>query len=201
MTGFDVLQLVRYQTNDMQDTTTSYYDKLNSVNAANRYMRSLALEFKPTMLNATETQNTVVGTSAHTLTKIPNKLLDVRVDGKRIYAIEMQNIDDLSKTGKPTGYYRTAYNQITLYPIPDAVYSLSVTMVEASTDWTDATTVPWSPDLVDLIVTYAVALLGGNLDLNFIRVETQKLLTDYQPNAVIINGYWDNCSSFGGDYK
>ena len=201
MTGFDVLQLVRYQTNDMQDTGTSYYDKINAVNAANRFMRRLALEFNPNILNATETANTVVGTSTYTLTKIPNKILDFRVNGKRIYQIEMQSIDDLTKTGTPTHYWRSAYNTFTLYPIPDAVVPYVVTMIEATTDWTEATTVPWSPDLVDLIVAYAVGLLGGNLDLNFMRVETKKLLTDYNPNAVIISGYWDNYSPLGGDYK
>ena len=55
MTGNDVLQLVRYQVNDMQDTVTSYYDKMNAINAANRFMRRLALEFNPNILNATET--------------------------------------------------------------------------------------------------------------------------------------------------
>ena len=201
MTGNDVLQLVRYQVNDMQDTVTSYYDKMNAINAANRFMRRLALEFNPNILNATETANTVIGTSAYTLTKIPNKILDFRVNGKRIYQTEMQGIDDLTKTGVPTHYWRSAYNAFTLYPIPDAVLPYTVTMIEATTDWTDATTVPWSPDLVDLIVTYAVGLLGGNLDLNFMRVETKKLLADYNPNAVVMNGYWDNYSPLGGDYK
>ena len=201
MTGNDVLQLVRYQVNDMQDTVTSYYDKMNAINAANRFMRRLALEFNPNILNATETANTVVGTSAYTLTKIPNKILDMRIAGKRIYQTEMQSISDLTKTGTPTCYWRSAYNAFTLYPIPDAVLPYTVTMIEATTDWTDATTVPWSPDLVDLIVTYAVGLLGGNLDLNFMRVETKKLLADYNPNAVIISGYWDNYSPLGGDYK
>lgn len=201
MTGNDVLQLVRYQVNDMQDTVTSYYDKMNAINAANRFMRRLALEFNPNILNATETANTVVGTSTYTLTKIPNKILDFRVNRKRIYQTEMQGIDDLTKTGVPTHYWRSAYNAFTLYPIPDAVLPYTVTMIEATTDWTEATTVPWSPDLVDLIVSYAVGLLGGNIDLQFIRVETQKLLTDYNPNAMIINGYWDNLDTDNRDYK
>ena len=201
MTGNDVLQLVRYQVNDMQDTVTSYYDKWNAINAANRFMRRLALEFKPNMLNVSETANLVVGTSEYTLTKIPNKILDIRVDGKRVSQVEMQNIDDLAKTGKPTNYWRSAYNKISFYPVPDAVLSFTVTMIEASTEWDDATTVPWSPDLVDLIVSYAVGLLGGTLDLQFIRVEAQKLLTDYDPNAMIINGYWDEMSVVGGDYR
>lgn len=29
----------------------------------------------------------------------------------------------------------------------DAVLPYTVTMIEATTDWTEATTVPWSPDL------------------------------------------------------
>ena len=202
MTGLDVLNLVRYSTGDMQDASTSWFDKMNAINAANRFMRRLALEFKPNMLNATETQNLVIGTSAYTLTKIPNKILDVRVNGKRINQCEMQNISDLAKTGTPTNFWRSAYNEITLYPVPDAVLSFTVTMIEASTDWAEITIVPWSPDLVDLIVSYAVGLLGGNIDLQFIRVETQKLLTDYNPNAMIINGYWDEFTPFvGSDYK
>ena len=201
MTGLDVLNLVRYQTTDMQDAVTSWFDKMNAINAANRFMRRLALEFKPNMLNATETQNLVIGTSAYTLTKIPNKILDVRVNGKRVNQCEMQNISDLEKTGTPTNYWRSAYNELTFYPVPDAVLSFTVTMIEASTDWAEATTVPWSPDLVDLIVSYAAGLLGGNIDLQFIRVETQKLLTDYNPNAMIINGYWDNLDTDNGDYK
>lgn len=202
MTGLDVLNLVRYATADMQDAVTSTYDKWNAINAANRFMRRLALEFKPNMLNVSETQNIVVGTSEYTLTKIPNKILDVRVDGKRVSQVEFQNIDDLTKTGKPTNYWRSAYNKVSFYPVPDAVLSFTVTMIEASTDWDDAATIPWSPDLVDLIVSYAVGLLGGTPDLQFIRVETQKLLTDYNPNAMIINGYWDEMSlKINGDYR
>ena len=56
----------------------------------------------------------------------------------------------------------------------------------------------WS---VAFFCCYAVGLLGGNLDLQYMRVETQKLLTDYNPNAVVMNGYWDNYTPTGGDYK
>ena len=62
MTGAEALQLMRYQLGDMQDAVFSPFDKLNAFNAANRYFRRLALEFKPSLLNYTETQNFVKST-------------------------------------------------------------------------------------------------------------------------------------------
>lgn len=201
MTGADVLSLLNYQLKDMQDAVYSTFDKYNAISAANRYLSRLASEFKPSMLTATETGNTVVGTSAYTLTKIPSKILDFRMNGKKIYEIEMQSIDDLTVTGTPTGYWRSAYDQVTFYPVPDAVLPYTVTMIESASDITATATLPWSNDLVDLIVVYAVGVLTGSLDLVYVRNEAGKLMRDYNSSDVIVTGYWNSYRPNGGDYQ
>ena len=202
MTGADVLSLLNYQIKDMQDAVYSPFDKYNAISAANRYLSRLASEFKPSMLTTTEPPaNTVVGTSVYTLTKIPSKILDFRMNGKKIYEIEMQSIDDLTVTGTPTGYWRSAYNQITFYPVPDAVLPYTVTIIESASDITATTDVPWSNDIVDLIVVYAAGFLTNTLDLNYIRNEAGKLMRDYNSSDVIVTGYWNSYRPNGGDYK
>lgn len=191
MTGAEAIQLMRYQLGDMQDAVFSPFDKLNAFNAANRYFRRLALEFKPSILNYTETQNLAVGTAAYTLTHKPNRILEIRVAGKRINSIESTSIVDLTKTGTPTNYYMSAYDTITFYPIPDAILAFSVYMVEASTDVTEASTLLWTADLVDLIVLYAVGMLKGSLDLQYIRQEVRKLLGKIEPSPIGVNSYWE----------
>ena len=133
MTGQDVLNLVRYQVADFQDAKTSVFDKWNAINAGNRFVRRMALEIKPSVLNATETGNLVIGTAEYTLTKVPNKITEVRVDGKRLNVVEVQQISDLTQAGTPSVYYVTAYNKVSFWPIPDAILGYSVRMVEAAT--------------------------------------------------------------------
>jgi hypothetical protein len=190
MTGQDVINLVRYQLKDFQDVATSPFDKWNAINAGNRFVRRVALDVKPSILNATETGNLVAGTSEYTLTKVPNKITEVRVDGKIMVKTEVQSIVDLSTTGTPTHYYMTAYNKFAVWPIPDAVLAYSVRMVEASTDWNEATTIPWNTDIIDVIVAYAVGVLSGTGDPAAIRLETRKLLVGIEESVTMVNSYW-----------
>jgi hypothetical protein len=199
MTGQDVINLVRYQVRDYQDVQTSPFDKWNAINAGNRFIRRIALEAKPSILNATETANLVIGTSEYTLTKVPNKVTEVRVDGKTVSQVDVQSIVDLTKTGTPTVYYLSAYNKITFYPIPDAILAYSVRMVEASTDWAEATTIPWNQDIVDFIVEYAIGVLTGSLNQQYIKQEVRKLLGNIEEQQIGVSSYWDVAPK-GSDY-
>lgn len=190
MTGQDIISLVRYQVADYQDAKTSPFDKWNAINAGNRFVRRMALEIKPSVLNATETGNLVVGTAEYTLTKVPNKITEVRVDGKRIGVIEVQQISDLTQAGTPSVYYVTAYNKVSFWPIPDAILGYSVRMVEAATEWDEATTIPWSTDIADVIVNYAVGVLTGSLDVNYLKMELRKILSGLEESMTGVNSYW-----------
>ena len=190
MTGQDVLNLVRYQVADFQDAKTSVFDKWNAINAGNRFVRRMALEIKPSVLNATETGNLVIGTAEYSLTKVPNKITEVRVDGKRLNVVEVQQIADLTQAGTPSVYYVTAYNKVSFWPIPDAILGYSVRMVEAATEWNEATTIPWSTDIADVIVNYAVGVLTGSLDINYLKMELRKILGGLEEGMTGVNSYW-----------
>ena len=190
MTGQDVLNLVRYQVADFQDAKTSVFDKWNAINAGNRFVRRMALEIKPSVLNATETGNLVIGTAEYTLTKVPNKITEVRVDGKRLNVVDVQQISDLTQAGTPSVYYVTAYNKVSFWPIPDAILGYSVRMVEAATEWNEATTIPWSTDIADVIVNYAVGVLTGSLDINYLKMELRKILGGLEEGMTGVNSYW-----------
>lgn len=190
----DVLLLVRYATGDMDDSKTSYYQKMNAINAANRFIRKVAFDIKPTLLETTETQNTSATTAEYTLTNIPNRIKAVRIDGDKIDPTNKDDITDLTETGKPTGYYMTAYNKITFWPIPDDTYSFSVYMVKASTDLAEGDTLPWTDDMGDVITAYASGLLTGSLDSAGMEQEARRLLDDLEPVVTGVQGYYDEGS-------
>jgi hypothetical protein len=198
MTGNDVLTLVRYALNDMSDSKTSSYDKMNAINAGNRFVRKLAYDYKPSILNYTETGNTVASTTEYTLTHKPNKILSVRLDGQLVPVVNKYHIRDLTQIGKPTGYYVSAFDKVSFWPVPDGAYSFSVDMTEASSDWAENTTVPWTSDMVDIIIAYAVGLLQGTLDANSLKSQTMKLLTGLEPESVGVSSYW--CVRTESDY-
>ena len=191
MTGQDIINLVRYQVADFQDAKTSPFDKWTAINAGNRFVRRMALEIKPSVLNATETGTTVIGTAEYTLTKVPNKVTEVRVDGKRLGVVEVQQIADLTQVGVPLSYYITAYNKVSFWPIPDSALAYSVRMVEAATEWNEATTIPWNTDIIDVIVAYAVGSLTGSLDINYIKSEIRKILIGLEESMIGVNSYWN----------
>ena len=190
MTGLDVLNLVRFQTKDYQDAVTSPFDKWTAINAANRFVRRMALELKPSILNATETGNLVAGTSEYTLTNIPNKITEVRVNGNKLAQADPQNIVNLTTTGTPLRYFVTAYNKITFHPVPDAVLPYSVRMVASSSDWDETTTIPWNSDIVDIVVAYAVGMMSGGVDLAGLKNELRKLLGQIEESSVGVSSYW-----------
>lgn len=198
MTGADALQLLNYQLKDFQDAVYSPFEKMNAINAANRMARKAAAKYKSSLVMVTETQNLVVGDSTYTLTHIPNKVTEVRVDGKVVKPIARESITDLTTTGTPTNYWLSAYNEITFYPVPKEVLSFDVTMVEASTDWTEATTIPWSPDLVDVIVSGAYSILTGT-DVSGMIKELVEMLSSVEPDSREVVGYW-NTRTTGGEW-
>lgn len=190
MTGLDVLNLVRFQTKDYQDAVTSPFDKWTAINAANRFVRRMALELKPSILNATETGNLVAGTSEYTLTNIPNKITEVRVNGNKLAQADPQNIVNLTTTGTPLRYFVTAYNKITFHPVPDAVLPYSVRMVAASSGWDETTVIPWNSDIVDIVVAYAVGSLVGSLNAAELKQELRKILGSIEESTVGVSSYW-----------
>ena len=107
----------------MNDIVTSPYEKWNAINDANKFVRRVALTAKPSLITAIETQNTVAGTSEYTLTKIPQKMTGVRMNGRPIASIDVQSIPDLTKTGTPTHYYTTAFRQDLILSNPCVNYA------------------------------------------------------------------------------
>jgi hypothetical protein len=187
----DALLLVRYAVGDMDDSKTSYYQKMVALNAANRFIRKLAFEYKPSLLNYTETQNTVASTVEYTLTHKPNKIRAVRVAGTKIDPINPDIIKDLTETGKPRGYYMSAFDKVSFWPVPDAVYSFSVYMVEGSAEIADSDTLLWTPDLADVMVAYTAGLLTNTLDADSLKMDAIRYLGGIEHDSSGVVGYWD----------
>lgn len=96
---------------------------------------------------------TVIGTAA--LSSQPadfNDVISLVIDSTSDILVPMR-LDDITKRfsgsltqrGKPAYYYRVA-GQITLYPIPDSVYTLTLSYVAAPTKLVNTSDVPLLPD-------------------------------------------------------
>jgi len=186
----DVLLLVRYAVGDMNDSNSSYYQKMVAINAANRFIRKIIFQYKSSLLNYTETQNTVAATTEYTLTHKPNRIIYVRVDGVKVDPANQADIYDLTQSGKPQRYYMSAFDKISFWPVPDAVYPFSVYMVEGSSDLTDSDTILWTADFADVMVEYAAGLLAGSLNAYSLKPEIIQHLCSFEPRPAIDVDLW-----------
>lgn len=199
MTGADVLQKLNYSLDDFSDVKFSPFSKWIAINDINKVAYRVAARYKPSLITVSDSQNTVVSTAEYTLSHIPSSINSVRFDGKKIEKTDIESIYDLTTTGTPTYYYMTAYNKVSLYPVPNIIKALAVSMVEDVTEWVSATTITWNQNIVDLIVSGAATSLSGG-DISFIEKAFVDLITMLEPRGSQMNGYWDGASN-RGDYQ
>jgi len=161
MSVSSMIDKVFYTIGDSGRTEHNPAEVLYALNEANREFRKQLLQIKPSLLYETETVNTVIGTAEYTLTYQPMRIAVVRYAGRKIPAIKQEDIADLAQTGTPVAYYMSSPSKLSLYPIPNAVASVSILAVRTTTAWTDASTTGWVEEVEDGLIAYASAKILG----------------------------------------
>ena len=206
----EIIKRVRVLVHD--ETGTGYSDEsiINAINSAIRFIRRTVKQYKSSMLVAeplvgvvSTVNNKIV--SSDTITKI----LDVRIDGKKITSIDMAFIDDISLIGTPEYYYQVGSNTICLYPTPSADTQYNVIYVGDCKEISHDDNSPFPNDFDDFVIEYVVIRISCGNEFNMSQ-ETQLMYeineqikanlcgSEYSENCV--RGYYGDKSFLIGGY-
>ena len=175
---------------DAGQTTYSPFQMLNAYNDANRIVHKVILDSFPDMIEVTQTTNTTAGQPL-TLTSKALRITDVRVENNKIYPINSKEIDDLNATGKPENYYMANLSSMKFYPLPNAIYSVSVTYVPSYTDALTTDESGYPSEIEMLMLAYMVALLTGqDTGATTLADEVSKILGNVNNETMMIRGYY-----------
>lgn len=198
-TWADVLGLLNYELDDWQDARFSPFQKYNAINKANIEVRKIIYAMNPSVLSQPDAAIgivlTSVGVSAYSLTNTPTKIMSVRLDGSMITPVNREDISDLTQSGRPRCYFQSGLKEITLYPVPDAAYSLDVYLIAENVMVDAAGTVEWTTDLQQIIVDAAVGVISKQLDLTALRNRVVEIIGGIDNAVTQTASYWQEYQS------
>jgi hypothetical protein len=155
----------------VQDTSPAMLVQIaNYVNVVVRQIQSRGISLPA--LEGNGTIVTVAGTSAYGLPSDYEKMVDIRQKASpaKLIALDAEQFDNIKPDpsvdpqGQPLYYYlwgvTAGIRQVTLYPTPDAVYTLYVRYLKLITDMSSDTDTPVIPDRWQWLITqgaYAMA--------------------------------------------
>lgn len=146
------------------------------INSALRYVRRVIKVYRPKMLAEPLLSGTLAaGQKNISLPTIPTKMLDVRVDGKRIEALHLELIDDAEAQGQPVGFYLLGMQALYFYPTPDRATAYQILYVGDFVELGIEDVSPLPNEFDDLLIEYAVIRLsmGNEFDMS---QETQVMM-------------------------
>jgi hypothetical protein len=171
-----IISAARYKIVDTLSKNFTDTELLVYVNEGNRLLRKTVALLNPNLVITKETKNTTASqdyvTTAKTILHLPDGC--VRIDGDPIYLINPEDIHDLSETGQPKYYWQEGFTTVTLWPVPDKVYSVSIRYVESATALIAGGNTIWPAEYDDIIQEYMV-IRAGTRDGAITDVEQQFL--------------------------
>lgn len=197
----ELLLSIKYELKDVAGDVYSQYVIMDQYNKGNKLLRKTILDHLPMQLAEEVPPGTVNAGESITLPKKPIKLIDVRIDNRKIDKVSITEIQDKTKTGRPIAYYLLNTDTIKLYPLPDKSYPYEITYIPESTNMLDSDDSGYQTDVEQLLIKYVVAALTGQgFDLVSEYNNTiGKMLSDIETGVTVIDGYYSG-SSGGGDY-
>lgn len=198
----EILLSARYELQDMAGNVYNPYVILDTYNKGNKLLRKTILDHLPMQLAEEIPPGTVAAGQPITLPKKPIKLLDVRVNKRKIDKTTISEIPDKTTTGEPRAYYLLNSNIVKLYPIPDKEYPYEITYIPETATMLETDDSGYQTDVEQLLIRYIVATLSGQgLDIVTEYNDTiGKLLSGIETGVTVINGYYGG-SYRGGDYS
>ena len=200
----ELIKRVRILVHDEQETGYDDIVILNCLNAGSRFLRRMILQLKPELLSNVTKGNLNTNENIIELDFIPVKIVDIRINGKRIIYKSRADILNMDKHGFPYAYFITGLKTINLYPIPDKPINYEILAVEDIKEMTlsddDNGKSPFPNEFDDMLIEYALIRLsmGNEFDMSQemsvmsqIVAQLENILRE-RDTVYVISGYYDS---------
>lgn len=190
-----IIERARALTHDKEETGYSDTDMLDVINSAIRFIRRTIKQYKPTMLIEEPLEGSIdAGINTINLDIVPTKIIDVRVDGRKLSAIDIALIEDMNSIGMPTSYYQVGICNIGIYPIPNQKMNYRLLIVGDNKEVTLEDASPLPNDFDDFIIEYIVIRLSLGNEFNMSQ-ETQVMYEIHEQIKANLLGseYTEHC--------
>lgn len=196
-----LLLSANYELKNIEGDLFSPYVLMDQYNKGNQLLRQTILDHFPMQLQENITGTIDAGDSL-TITKNPLKIIDFRVNKRRINKISITEIPDKTTTGEPRAYYLLNTKTVKFYPIPDKTYDYDITYIPETVIMAETDDSGYQTDVEQLLVRYIVSVLSGQgFDLVAeYNAKIGKLLGGIETGTTVIDGYYSNCNLGGRDY-
>lgn len=205
----ELIKRVRILVHDEQETGYDDIAILNCLNAGSRFLRRMILQLKPELLSNVTKGNLNTNENIIELDFIPVKIVDIRINGKRIIYKSRADILNMDKHGFPYAYFITGLKTINLYPIPDKPINYEILAVEDIKEMTlsddDNGKSPFPNEFDDMLIEYALIRLsmGNEFDMSQemsvmsqIVAQLENILRE-RDTVYVISGYYDSLPDDG----
>ena len=200
----ELIKRVRILVHDEQETGYDDIAILNFLNAGSRFLRRIILQLKPELLSNVTKGNLNTNENIIELDFIPVKIVDIRINGKRIIYKSRADILNMDKHGFPYAYFITGLKTINLYPMPDKPINYEILAVEDIKEMTlsddDNGKSPFPNEFDDMLIEYALIRLsmGNEFDMSQemsvmsqIVAQLENILRE-RDTVYVISGYYDS---------
>ena len=200
----ELIKRVRILVHDEQETGYDDIVILNCLNAGSRFLRRMILQLKPELLSNVTKGNLNANENIIELDFIPVKIVDIRINGKRIIYKSRADILNMDKHGFPYAYFITGLKTINLYPMPDKPINYEILAVEDIKEMTlsddDNEKSPFPNEFDDMLIEYALIRLsmGNEFDMSQemsvmsqIVAQLENILRE-RDTVYVISGYYDS---------
>lgn len=200
----ELIKRVRILVHDEQETGYDDIAILNCLNAGSRFLRRMILQLKPELLSNVTKGNLNTNENIIELDFIPVKIVDIRINGKRIIYKSRADILNMDKRGFPYAYFITGLKTINLYPMPDKPINYEILAVEDIKEMTlsddDNGKSPFPNEFDDMLIEYALIRLsmGNEFDMSQemsvmsqIVAQLENILRE-RDTVYVISGYYDS---------
>lgn len=211
MTLQNLIDLVRANVHDNDSLEYQDATLINYINDGIRFVRRMVMDIDPMLLvEEPLTGSTEPDEYAITLEDRVSAVVDVRIDGKALTAVNPRNIPDTSKEGTPYCYYVTGFKTINLWPRPTNSVSYEIAAIPDIVLLEEPEDVfPMMNELEDFVVEYAGirASLTNEFDMSqetslmgSVVAQIESLIRRYNCRGVQTTGYWDGHGTRVRDY-
>lgn len=198
----ELIKRVRILVHDEQETGYDDIAILNCLNAGSRFLRRMILQLKPELLSNVTKGNLNTNENIIELDFIPVKIVDIRINGKRIIYKSRADILNMDKHGFPYAYFITGLKTINLYPIPDKPINYEILAVEDIKEMTlsDDDNGPFPNEFDDMLIEYALIRLSMENEFDMsqemsvmsqIVAQLENILRE-RDTVYVISGYYDS---------
>ena len=208
LTASNIIEKVRWNVNDQQETGFSDEMLLGFINDGIRLLRRTIMDTNPDLLQDYDYIGTLPAgvsrialTDASPVTVRLSRVIEVRVGGKAVPREDRRRISDLSRVGRPICYYIVGNSTLGFYPVPDEDVDIEVVGIkdqELLTSMDDKS--PFLNELDDFLVEYVGirAKFTDEFDQSqesqlFAQITQQieAYALNMLPAGVTVNGVWD----------